>query len=384
MKIIHLCLSCFYIDGYSYQENQLISEHVGSGHDVQVLASTESFDNEGRLTYLQAGTYMGTDGAMVTRLPYRFNAISSFARKLRSYEGLMNCLERIKPEVIIFHGLCSWDLLTVAKYCRENTSVKFYADSHEDFNNSARSFLSKWGLHYFIYRPILRKCLSEIKFILCISTETMDFVHEMYGVSRDRLEYFPLGGQLFEDEEYLELRRSTREKMQWRDEDRVFLQSGKIDAAKRLDHTLEAFRHLDNPHAKLIIAGLLMPEVRDALEPQLKSDPRITYLGWVTPEHLRQLLCGADVYVQPGSQSATMQMALCSRRPVILDDVPSHRALVTDNGILVSSKDQLASAFSRLCAMPMDELQGMSDRSAEVAARWLDYRQQALRLLRPH
>ena len=384
MKIIHLCLSNFYIDGYAYQENQLIAEHVRAGHDVFVLASTETFDKDGQLTYLQTKTYMGADGAMVTRLPYRFNAFPFFAKKLRSYDGLMDCLIRINPDVIVFHGLCAWDLLVVAAYCRSRPSVLFYADSHEDFNNSARSFLSKWGLHYCIYRPVLRKCLPDIRSILCITTETMDFVHEMYGVPRDRLEYFPLGGQLFEDEEYLELRRSTREKMQWRDEDRVFLQSGKIDAAKRLDHTLEAFRRLENPHAKLIIAGLLMPEVRDALEPQLKSDPRITYLGWVTPEHLRQLLCGADVYVQPGSQSATMQMALCSRRPVILDDVPSHRALVTDNGILVSSKDQLASAFSRLCAMPMDELQGMSDRSAEVAARWLDYRQQALRLLRPH
>ena len=41
MKIIHLCLSCFYIDNYRYQENELVREHVTDGHEVLVVASTD-------------------------------------------------------------------------------------------------------------------------------------------------------------------------------------------------------------------------------------------------------------------------------------------------------------------------------------------------------
>ena len=59
MKILHCCLSCFYIDGYSYQENELIREHVQAGHDVLVLASTESFDETQKKTYLNPGEYIG-------------------------------------------------------------------------------------------------------------------------------------------------------------------------------------------------------------------------------------------------------------------------------------------------------------------------------------
>ena len=42
MRILHLCLSCFYIDGYNYQENILPRINHEDGHDVRILASTET------------------------------------------------------------------------------------------------------------------------------------------------------------------------------------------------------------------------------------------------------------------------------------------------------------------------------------------------------
>jgi glycosyltransferase involved in cell wall biosynthesis len=76
-----------------------------------------------------------------------------------------------------------------------------------------------------------------------------------------------------------------------------------------------------------------------------------------------------------------MQMALCCRRPVIVDDVPSHRRLITDNGVLVESTDSLAAAIQRLSVMNASDLQEMSGRAHGVALRFLDYRKQAQRLL---
>ena len=70
MKILHLCLSCFYIDDAGYQENQLVRQHVRDGHEVLVIASTETFDGRGGLTYTEPKTYTGSDGARVIRIPY--------------------------------------------------------------------------------------------------------------------------------------------------------------------------------------------------------------------------------------------------------------------------------------------------------------------------
>jgi 1,2-diacylglycerol 3-alpha-glucosyltransferase len=65
MKILHCCLSCFYIDNYNYQENMLVREHVRAGHEVLVLASTENYNNQGQLSYSAPGCYRGSDGAEV-------------------------------------------------------------------------------------------------------------------------------------------------------------------------------------------------------------------------------------------------------------------------------------------------------------------------------
>ena len=65
MKIAHVCLSNFYIDRVGYQENELVRQHVEDGHDVVVIASTETYAADGTLTYVAPSTYCGGEGAQV-------------------------------------------------------------------------------------------------------------------------------------------------------------------------------------------------------------------------------------------------------------------------------------------------------------------------------
>ena len=43
MKIMHLMLSSFYIDNYSYQENLLPKYHKKLGYEVEIVASLFTF-----------------------------------------------------------------------------------------------------------------------------------------------------------------------------------------------------------------------------------------------------------------------------------------------------------------------------------------------------
>jgi len=43
MKILHLKLSNFFIDGVSYQENMLPRQNFKYGHDVKIIASAETY-----------------------------------------------------------------------------------------------------------------------------------------------------------------------------------------------------------------------------------------------------------------------------------------------------------------------------------------------------
>ena len=154
MRIAHVCTSCFYIDGAGYQENKLVQEHVKEGHDVRVFASVENHNSEGRLTWGLADDYVGDDGARVIRLPFIRCFPTRVSAKLRVVKGLLNKLIQFTPEVVMFHGLTSWELFTMSAYKKINPNCRFIIDSHEDFNNSAQNMLS-YVLHRYYYRPII-------------------------------------------------------------------------------------------------------------------------------------------------------------------------------------------------------------------------------------
>lgn len=380
MKIAHLCLSCFYVDGYSYQENELVRQHVQDGHDVVVIASTEVFDQHRQLNYCSPGEYMGTDGARVIRLPYRRWLPHSVMKKLRMHPGVEELLAREAPDVILFHGLCGWELLNVKRHKSRNPAVRVFADSHEDFNNSAQSFVSKHFLHASYYRPILHRALGSIEKVLCISSETMDFVRNFYKVPAEHLELYPLGGKVFDDDEYASIRTTARTRYGITDDQILFVQSGKIDKAKKLVEALRAFSRTPDKNFRFTVAGHIHKDISAEVEQLIKQDTRVRFIGWQSSQELRELLCAADVYVQPGTQSATMQMSLCCRCAVVLDEVPSHLPYMNQNGWLIGPQCTLEDVFTKISEEP-NSLPAKAIQSAGLAARLLDYRVLAARIL---
>lgn len=382
MKIIHCCLSCFYIDGYNYQENMLVREHARAGHEVLVLASTESFDAQGKLVYCSPGRYRGNDGADVVRLPYRGLLPHALMKKIRAYPDVYRYIHEFSPDVILFHGACAWDLLTVVRYKKKHPSVKLYVDSHEDFNNSARGVFSRNLLHGLFYRPIFRRSIPFFEKALCVSIETMDFIRSFYGCPEDKLEYFPLGGAIVQDSVYETVRAGVREKYHLKANELLFFQSGKFDQKKKLVESITAFRQLPYvENVKYFIAGVLQDDVKSQVETLLAGDERITFLGWKDADELLRLLCAADVYVQPGSQSATLQNSICCRCAVIVDDVSSHYPFVKGNGWLVNDEERLVDAFNdAVLAFQSGTIELMQATSLYIARELLDYEKMARRI----
>jgi 1,2-diacylglycerol 3-alpha-glucosyltransferase len=381
MKIVHLCLSCFYIDGFAYQENQLVAQNVSDGNEVLVITSTETYGSNGQLEYISPKDYMGADGARVIRLPYQKWLPHVLMRKLRMHNYVYKLLHEFNPDVILFHGCCGWELLTVRKYVINHPDVKFYIDSHEDQNNSAKNFWSKEILHKIYYKKILNKVLKYTDSILYISIESKLFLQEIYNIKNEKLEFFPLGGNVFSVDKYNELRVTYRSRHCISDENILFVQTGKMDVVKKLVEALRAFTATANPHWRFIIAGVVQSDIKLVVEELIANDSRIQYLGWLSSHDLASLLCAADVYVQPGTQSATMQMSLCCRCVVVIDDVPSHQPFMRDNGWLINETQSLDTIFAEI-ALNEARLPSMSNNSATIASDLLDYKKLAARLYR--
>lgn len=379
MRISHLCLSNFYIDNFSYQENLLSRQNKLDGNDVQIIASTETYGANKKLIYVSPGKYIDEYGIPVVRLAYKRFLPHFIMKKLRMHNGVLKLLEEFKPDVIVFHGLCGWELLTVVAYKKRNHRVKIYADSHEDANNSGRNLISRNILHGIYYRFILRRALPYIDKILYISIETKVFIRKTYGIPESVMEFFPLGGIIYDDEIYKEKRTKVRNSLGLTGDDIMIVQAGRMGKKKRVIESIRAFQEYERNGLRLFIIGSFEDEIRNEVQSLLKDSTNISYIGWKESSELMNYLCAADVYLQPGSQSAIMQNALCLRCPVILDDVLSHKPFVHGNGWIINEMRSISNALDDISHNP-DQLKYMSKQSLAIARKMLDYRSLAARL----
>jgi 1,2-diacylglycerol 3-alpha-glucosyltransferase len=379
MKILHLCLSNFYSDGFSYQENELVRQNIKDKHDVLVIASTEKISTDGSLVYTQPTSYLGSDGAKVIRIPYRNFGLKYLNKKLRAHCGVYELISNFEPDIILFHGACGWEINTAASYVKANPETYLYVDAHEDFVNSARNVISKWVLHWAFYRWILRRNLKYITKLFPVAISASNFLRDFYGVPPEMLELYPLGGFVPDDPEYAKSRAQRRRELQLANDDILIVQSGKLDRSKKLLEALSAFRKTTDRTLHFVVAGRILPDIADAVNAHVASDPRIRLLGWQSFDELVSLLCAADVYCQPGTQSATMQMSLANRCAVVLDDIPSHHPYMDDNGWLVGPGNSLEQIFFSI-STSRQSLELKQSNSHRTALRLLDYRVLANRL----
>lgn len=379
MRILHCCLSSFYIDNHNYQENALPRQNKVDGHEVLILASTETIMSNNKLGYVNPSKYVNEDGINVIRIPYRSYLPHTIMKKIRAYKDAFRYISDFRPDVILFHGSGAYEIAKVAKYKKSHPEVKLFVDSHTDFNKSARGFLSKDILHRMLYKRFINKALPCIDKVLCVSIECYDFLREFYEIPNQKLEIYPLGGTVFEEDEYSIKRKRIRAELQLDDTNILFVHSGKMDRAKRTSKLLKAFKEVPSDRLKLILIGRIPKDMEAEILSFVDNDSRVDFLGWKSIEELQEYLCAADMYLQPGSQSATMQNAICCGCPVMLYPHKSHKPYLKGNGFFVETVKDMTDVFKTIDSNP-EILKDMSEASYKVAYDLLDYRKLAARL----
>lgn len=380
MKILHIMLANFYIDNYNYQENVLPKQNFKDGHDVLILASTETYLFNNKLGYVEPKEYINEDGIKVKRIDYNFPFIGRFLKsKIRSYKNTYKIIREFSPNIILFHGVPAFDIISVARYKKKFPNIKLYVDSHEDFNNSAKNFISRQILHKFFYKTVIQTALPYIDKILCVGYECFAFLKEMYDVPDDMMEFFPLGGEIIEESIKIEKRNKIRESLNIRDSDLLLVHSGKMDKKKRTNEIVEAFLEADLDNLFLIIIGSMTNDVSEELIPLIDKTAKIHYLGWKNAEELLDYLCASDLYVQPGGQSATMQNALCCGSAAALYPHESHKYLLGDSVFYIETVEDMKKLFELISKDPQ-KLEDKRKMSFKIAQEKLDYKKLAARL----
>lgn len=379
MKIVHVGLASYYTDGMAYQDNQLVEQNVRDGHEVVYISNAQKYIS-GEVVDVGYEDTILPCGARLIRLPY-VRIINGFvSEKVRKVRGLYQLLCELKPDVILSHDLCSWSVLDVIKYKKEHPKLKFYADTHTNYGNSGRNWLSLHVLHRIYYRWLANRALPYLEKYFYTNSNGKQFSIDNYRFPESVMEFYPLGGNVPNKAHYEAIRQGKRDSLRLKSDEILLIHSGKLDAAKRTEELLKAFAAVPQLKARLIIIGNIPEDMRDILSPLISADDRIEYHGWKSADELIEYLCAADLYLQPGSDSATMQNAVCSGCPVLLYP---HSWYVDGfdygNVIWARTQDDIQTSFEKLAEKKID-LKLLSENSWRCANELIDYKKLAARL----
>lgn len=201
----------------------------------------------------------------------------------------------------------------------------------------------------------------------------------MYSIPDHMMEFYPLGGVVFEESSRIRKRNRIRRELGLKEEDILLVHTGKMGKGKRTEELLEAFTRVLSNRLRLILIGSLDEDIQADVERLVASDDRIRFLGWKNGADLLDCLCASDLYMQPGTQSATMQNAICCGNAVAVYPYPSHKALLEDRAFYVESREDIERLL-RHVVCNSDLLEKKREELTALALEVLDYRVLAARL----
>ncbi|BFP41097.1 hypothetical protein FGF1_19420 [Flavobacteriaceae bacterium GF1] len=325
MKILHCCLANFYIDNYGYQENILPKLHKLQGHEVEIVASTETYINNKSLGYVQPKKYVNENDTLVSRIPYINWLPHILVKKLRIYKGLNKVLHDFKPDIIFLHDCQFLSIHQIVNYAKKNNGTKIYVDGHTDFINSAKNWLSKNILHKIIYKYCAKKIEPyTLKFYGTLPSRVKFFV-EVYGIDDRKVELLELGADdsSFDFSEEDDIRKKVRRSLGFKKKDFVLVSGGKLDRRKNIHVLMKSMNILGTDRIKLVIFGSPNTEMEKEMK-ELTENKNIIPLGWLSSNKIYDVLFASDLGFFPGTHSVLWEQCVGVGLPCVFkkwDDI---------------------------------------------------------------
>lgn len=383
LRIAHLCN--YYQPQLGYQEHFLSAAHAQLGHDVYVVTSERyapfpDYDNTVRPVLgprLQAAGTVYRDGLTVIRLP----VLHEYSARVW-LKGLERTLLNLRPDLVICHGMMNWNALRTA-WIKTRLGCKIFYDDHMLRSEEKKGLVGRFGYACFPFRHLLRAGDR----IIGVSAECVDFIHEKYGIARDRIEFVPLGADTSLFRFDASLRDRFRQEHGISDDAVVVTYTGKLTAAKGPHQIMEALSPFPTELQKplsLVFVGNIEASYRGVFTAALdKLDKRIhvVRLPAVANNDLVAVYCGSDIAAWPRQGSMSMIEAAAVGLPIICCDFLRER-YEAGNGIPIR-EDNLQDLRHALITLITDPPQrrAMGEKGRLMVDTKMSWRAIALRYL---
>lgn len=302
-----------YFKDVHYQENLLVKYYLKNGHSVVILAAT--FEDVHKYYNDQydptiAPSIIEQDGYKIYRLKYGLN----FMNKLRNFGDIMPILETEAPDLIFVHDI-HFNLHHAIKYKKLHPGTRVIMDFHADYSNSGKNWLSIQILHKVVRNFYLKSCSNHLDELYSVVPGGINFLEDLYGISRERVKLLPLGTDLDLAEEFRAKghREKMRKKLGIPQEATVVFTGGKLMPYKKTEQLIKAVNKEENRSLYLIIAGQVnqeFPAYKEEIERLIAENEKVIYTGWLNSEQIYEHMAASDVAVFPASQTVLWQQCL--------------------------------------------------------------------------
>lgn len=378
----------------TYQENLLSEYYVKMGCSVTIICST--YENvkdyiANRYDSNKVRSEFVHQDVKVIRLPYHIN----FVNKIKFYQGVYDILVAESPDLIYVHDI-HLNLIDVVKYRKKYKQVKVIMDYHADFKNSAKNWISLNVLHKIVRKSVLNYSIKYIDKIYAVGPSCIDFLSEVYGLNKNRIELLPLGCD-YEKSCQIMLNanvKELREQYNILEQDFVIITGGKFNPNKKTELVIDAVLKMNNPKVHLLIFG--SAEYGHELYAEnlikiAKQSNNIHLLGHLSASEMLIYMSISDLAVFPSSQSAIWQQTIGMHLPIIIGgEKYEHISYLNRNSnafILEENKvnvEHIILYIKQLIEDPM-LLATMKQGAEQTAKTFLDYRmiaEQSLEVLK--
>ncbi len=324
IKILHICLSGQYLDGWGYQENLLPHYLQEEGTENIVIASSNYFPSYLSLDTVQEIKSKGLDyeyeGVRIIRIPTK-NPTSSLAFA----PSLYSVICKISPDVIFHHDVVFSTLNTVRHYVR-NHPVTLVVDSHADELNMSHNALWRLFYHKIANKWACNRIQPYVKAFYGVSPGRCEFLQKYYSINPERISLLPIGADV-EAAEQISSKEVLRHKYGFDCDEKIVVSGGKMGKDKGTDVLIDAVQKLSY---KLVLFGSFSDEATK-IKADESSCTRI--FGWCDRTQTLELLRLADVACWPVHHTTLIEDSISVETPLLVRETGNTSHLLSGNGM---------------------------------------------------
>jgi glycosyltransferase involved in cell wall biosynthesis len=366
MNIVHV--TPYLAENMTYQENLLPEGQALLGHNVTIITGVNEpdfgFNRDSRRQKVGSINY---GSCKLSRLDHYVE----FTNRSPVLKSLYAEIDKCSPDILFIHDVGA-ALVVAILYKKRNPNVLLHFDCHSDFKNSRTSMLGP--IYHSLFRFLFLNFGGLFDKIFAVAPETIEFLKNVYGLSKDQITLLPLPGDasLLQDAHSIR----TRLRAEWglSDRHRILIHTGKMPSDKLTLKVLNMFQQLNGDEYRLFVVGAIDPSFQNTFDDFIYRDERISFHGWTSGYRLREFFIASDLLLAPGSLSNTFIDAVCCALPVLLDDTPQGRFVTQwGNGVVHprgSHLDLLSLVQKCITTESIDKFR----HRALFAAEYLDYR----------